>query len=46
LLTLENLVIAPHLGSATSQTRTNMARMAVDNLLAGLAGRPLIRRVV
>jgi glyoxylate reductase len=46
LLALENLVIMPHLGSATSQTRTNMARMAVDNLLAGLAGRPLIRRVV
>lgn len=46
LLALENLVIAPHLGSATRQTRTAMARMAVDNLLAGLAGTPLLKRVV
>src|SRR5690606_20420252 len=38
LLTLDNVVIAPHLGSATRQTRYNMARRAVDNLLAGLAG--------
>jgi glyoxylate reductase len=46
LLALENLVIAPHLGSATKQTRTAMARMAIDNLLAGIAGQPLIRQVV
>ncbi len=46
LLALENLVIAPHLGSATRQTRAAMARMAVDNLHAGLDGRPLIKRVV
>jgi glyoxylate reductase len=45
LLALENLVIAPHLGSATRQTRAAMARMAVDNLVAGLAGQPLIQRV-
>lgn len=45
LLALENLVIAPHLGSATRQTRAAMARMAVDNLVAGLAGQPLTQRV-
>jgi glyoxylate reductase len=46
LLALESVVIAPHLGSATRQTRRAMAQMAVDNLLAGLQGRPLVRRVV
>jgi glyoxylate reductase len=46
LLALENLVIAPHLGSATRQTRAAMARMAIDNLLAGIAGRPLLSRVI
>lgn len=45
LLGLPNLVIAPHLGSATRQTRAAMAQMAVDNLRAGLAGRPLLKRV-
>jgi glyoxylate reductase len=41
LLELPNVVIAPHLGSATVQTRRRMAEMSVKNLLAGLAGRPL-----
>jgi glyoxylate reductase len=41
LLGAPNLVIAPHLGSASHETRAEMADMAVDNLLAGLAGRPL-----
>jgi glyoxylate reductase len=45
LLKLKNFVIAPHLGSATRQTRYNMAKRAVDNLLAGLAGQPLINRI-
>jgi glyoxylate reductase len=44
LLKLDNLVIAPHLGSATRQTRYNMAKRAVDNLIAGLRGEPLINR--
>jgi glyoxylate reductase len=44
LLKQSNLVIAPHLGSATRQTRYNMAKRAVDNLLAGLAGEQLINR--
>ena len=45
LLTLDNVTIAPHLGSATVQTRTKMAEISVENLLLGLAGQPLRFRV-
>ena len=38
LLASPNLVVLPHLGSATHATRQAMAEMAVDNLLAALAG--------
>ena len=38
LLRAPNLVVVPHLGSATERTRTAMAALAVDNLLAALAG--------
>ncbi len=38
LLDAPNLLVIPHLGSATHATRERMADMAVDNLLAGLAG--------
>ena len=41
LLKLDNVIITPHLGSATEQTRLKMAEMSVENLLAGLAGKPL-----
>ncbi len=41
LLRLDNVIITPHLGSATEQTRQRMAEVSVENLLAGLAGRPL-----
>jgi glyoxylate reductase len=40
LLELENVVLAPHLGSATRETRTAMAELAVNNALAVLNGRP------
>jgi len=36
---LENAVLAPHLGSATVATRTRMACLAAENLVAALAGR-------
>ncbi len=39
LLAAPHLVVAPHLGSATLETRTAMARLAVEGLLAGLEGR-------
>jgi phosphogluconate 2-dehydrogenase len=38
LLQLSNVVATPHIGSATHETREAMARCAVDNLLAALAG--------
>ncbi|VVQ08786.1 Glyoxylate/hydroxypyruvate reductase B [Pseudomonas fluorescens] len=38
LLRLNNVVATPHIGSATHETREAMARCAVDNLLAALAG--------
>lgn len=38
LLTLNNVVATPHMGSATHETREAMARCAVDNLLMALAG--------
>jgi glyoxylate reductase len=46
LLQLDNVIIAPHLGSATVATRQKMAEMSVENLLAGLTGKPLPWRVV
>lgn len=38
LLTAPNIVVTPHLGSSTFTTRVAMAALAVDNLLAALAG--------
>lgn len=40
LLELENVLLVPHLGSGTTQTRTAMADLAVDNVVAVLSGRP------
>ncbi len=45
LLELDNVTLLPHLGSASVATRTRMADLAVENLLAGLAGRPLVHSV-
>lgn len=41
LLDAPNLIVLPHVGSATVAARERMAEMAVDNLLAGLAGEPI-----
>ncbi|QDT65377.1 Glyoxylate/hydroxypyruvate reductase B [Calycomorphotria hydatis] len=41
LLSLENCIIIPHIGSATVSTRDQMALIAADNILAGIAGKPL-----
>lgn len=38
LLTLDNVVLLPHIGSASIQTRTKMAIIAAENLTAGLTG--------
>ena len=45
LLDLENVVLAPHLGSATRETRTAMADLAVRNVLAVLDGQPAVTPV-
>lgn len=42
---LPRCLILPHIGSATIETRQAMADIAVDNLLAGLHGRPLPHEV-
>ncbi len=39
LVELENVVLLPHVGSATLETRIKMASLAADNLCAGLEGR-------
>ncbi len=41
LLTLDNIIIAPHIASASFQTRNKMATMAAANLIAGLQGERL-----
>jgi len=41
LLSLENLIIAPHIASASTSTRERMAIMAAENILAGLNQQPL-----
>lgn len=41
LLRYGNILITPHIGSATTETRNSMAQLTADNLLAGLAGAPL-----
>jgi glyoxylate reductase len=41
LLRLPNLVVAPHIASATVGTRNAMAEICANNLLAGVAGQPL-----
>lgn len=40
LLPLENVLLVPHLGSGTTETRTAMATLAADNVVAVLNGRP------
>jgi glyoxylate reductase len=46
LLPLENVLLVPHLASATTETRTAMANLAVDNVAAVLSGRPPLTPVL
>jgi len=39
LLKLDNVVLQPHSASATTETRTKMAIMAAENMIAGLSGK-------
>ena len=45
LYQLENCLITPHIGSATENTRKTMARIAIENLKAGIQGDPLLHCV-
>ncbi|MEA2482578.1 MAG: glyoxylate reductase, partial [Thermoleophilaceae bacterium] len=45
LLDAPNLILNPHIASASIEARTAMADLAVDNLLAGLAGDPMPKSV-
>jgi glyoxylate reductase len=42
LIELENVVLTPHIGSATHETRQKMAEVSVKNLLAGIKGEQMI----
>ncbi|MCK4336925.1 MAG: D-glycerate dehydrogenase, partial [Candidatus Aminicenantes bacterium] len=39
LFSFDNVVLLPHIGSATYETRLKMAMMAADNLVKGLSGK-------
>ena len=45
LLALENVVLTPHIGSLTVETRHAMGQLTVDNLVAHFAGKPLLTPV-
>ena len=45
ILGLPNVIITPHLGSATAETRQRMAEISVENLIAGIEGWPLLHKV-
>jgi glyoxylate reductase len=45
LLELENVVLVPHLGSATLETRTAMAVLAAENVAAVLTGSPPLTEI-
>ena len=46
LLKLDNVVIAPHLGSAANRTRQRMLEITIANLDAGITGMPLPHQVL
>jgi glyoxylate reductase len=46
LLDLPNVVLTPHIGSATVETREAMTRLVVDNIHAAERGKPLLTPVV
>jgi glyoxylate reductase len=46
LFKFENVLLVPHLGSGTTETRTAMASLAVDNVDAVLSGKPPVTPVL
>jgi len=45
LLTLDNLIIAPHIATSTWETRRRMTEIAVANLVNGMQGKPMLHCV-
>ena len=45
LMAMQNVVLTPHLGSSTLETRTDMGQLALDNLAAWFAQQPLLTEV-
>lgn len=45
LVKMQNVVLAPHIGSSSAQTRTKMAQITVQNLILGLQGKKMIYSV-
>ncbi len=46
LLSAPNLIVAPHIASASIETRSKMAELAAMNLLAALEGRAMVHEVL
>jgi len=46
LLAMDNVVLLPHIGSATVETRRAMGQLVIDNLEAFFADKPLLTEVV
>ena len=44
-MALENVLLIPHLASATTETRTAMAALAASNAIAVVSGRPAVTSV-
>ena len=45
LLALPNVIVQPHHGSATVETRTAIGQLMIDNISAHFAGKPLLTPV-
>jgi lactate dehydrogenase-like 2-hydroxyacid dehydrogenase len=45
LLTMDNVVLAPHVGSGTYETRRAMSQLVLDNLDAKFTGKPLLTEI-
>ena len=41
LLTLDNITVTPHIATSTVETRDAMAKLAAENILAALSGKPM-----
>jgi len=45
-ISMDNVVLLPHIGSGTVETRTKMGQLVIDNILAHFDGKPLITEVI